>query len=153
MMGSYNEYNLAVALLNMASSYQALCKASRKMPDYDFTPGYPWYLLDFEDIEPAVVGWARSHASKLLEMCPDIVENPSCLNCRYLGMGVGAQGLCIGQTAVGCANYPKIIFSRDLVVPALMNAGNYDARWTDEEVYLQYKQEVLKHVKQNKQVP
>lgn len=150
MIGSYSEYNLAVALLNFASSYQALCKASKKLPDYDFTTNYPWYLLDFEDIEPAVVGWARQHASELLAMCPDIVENPSCLSCRYLGMGVGAQGLCIGQPATGCSNYPKIMFARDLVAPALMRAKNYNAKWSDEEVYLQYQQEVLRNVERNK---
>lgn len=150
MIGSYNEYNMAVALLNFAHSYQAMCKASRKLPDLDVSEGYPWFLLDYEEIEPAVVGWARMHASKLLDMCPDIVENPSCLGCRYLSMGLAASGLCVGQEAVKCANYPKILFERDLVKPALVAAGVYDPKWTDQEVYLNYQQEVLKRVNQNK---
>lgn len=149
-MGSYNEYNMAVALLNFASSYQAMCRALKKLPDYDFSTNYPWYLLDFEDIEPAVIGWARLHASELLKLCPDIVENPSCLTCRYLGLGLAASGQCVGRDAVNCANYPKIMFERELVKPALVKAGIYDPAWTDQEVYLHYQQEVLKHVEQHK---
>lgn len=150
MIGSYDEYNMAVALLNFASAYQKMCAASHKLEDYDFSAGYPWYILDFEEIEPAVVGWARVHASKLLEACPDIVENPACLACRYLGFGIGANGLCIGQQATNCSNYPKIMFSRDLVKAALIAANNYKDSWTDQEVYLQYQQEVLKHEQNHK---
>lgn len=150
MMGNYKEYNMAVALLNFAACYQKLCAASKKLPDLDMSENYPWFLLDYEDIETTVVGWARLHASKLLSICPDIVENPSCLQCRYLSLGLAASGLCVGQEAVGCANYPKIMFERDLVKPALVAAGNYDPKWTDQEVYLHYQQEVLKRVEENR---
>lgn len=145
MLGGHKEYNLAVALLNFRRAYKEMVRCSKALPDLDVTDGYPWYLLDFEAIEPAVLSWASIHASRLLDMCPDIVDNPACLDCASFGVGLGADGLCKGAADRQCANYPKIMFDRKQVVPALQRAGVYSPELSDQECYLLYNQEVLKH--------
>lgn len=143
MLGGEKEYNMAVALLNFKAAYQRLVKASKALPDLDVTEGYPFFLLDFEQIEPAVLSWCTVHAGKLLDQCPEIVENPACLKCEYFGQTM-ADGQCKGQEVKNCGIYPKIMFSREQCIPALQRAGVYSPKLTDNEVYLLYQQEVLK---------
>lgn len=144
MQGTHKEYNMAVALLNFRKSYKELVRCSKQLPDLDVTEGYPWFLLDFEEIEPAVLNWCSTHASKLLDACPDIVDNPACLDCPKFGIGLGSDGLCKGATDVKCSVYPKIMFNRHAVLPVLVRAGVYKTELSDEDCYLLYQQEVIK---------
>lgn len=71
-----NTHNLAKALLTLKAAYKQLVEASRDMPDYDISEAYPFYLLDFEAIEPAVLQWCTVHATRLLKRLPYQVESP-----------------------------------------------------------------------------
>lgn len=116
-MDGRNEYEMAVALLQFKKSYIDLCKASRKLPDLDVSDCYPFYLLDFEDIETAVIQWCNLHSNKLMEQVPDRVDNPACLSCVHMRIGLGADGLCKGGP---CTVYPYILFSKEACLPALL---------------------------------
>ena len=137
-MSESKEYNMAVALLNFKNSYKKLVAASKQLPNYDCSELYPFYLLDFETIEPAVLQWCTVHASKLIANIPDRVSNPACLQCSFFGDGIGSDGQCVGLARVQCNIYPFISFSRELVTPALI-AANFDlAGLSDTEVLLLY---------------
>lgn len=143
MMAGTKEYNMAVALLNFRAAYKQLVAASKQLPDLDLTTAYPFYLLDFEEIEPAVLNWCAIHAGKLLDGMPDIVDNPACLDCDYLQCGLGPDGQCLHRATTGCSVYPKIMFSREQCVPVLQNKGVDTSKLSTNDVYLLYVQEVL----------
>ena len=109
-MEGRNEYMMATALLQFKKAYSDLCAASRKLPDLDVSENYPFYLLDFEDIEQAVIQWCNIHTNRLMEQVPDRVDNPACVGCSSFRVGLGANGLCKGGP---CNNYPFILFSRE----------------------------------------
>lgn len=60
----------AKALLVFKDAYNVLVTASKRLPDYDVSERYPFYLLDFEEIAPAVTQWCTVNASKLLLKVP-----------------------------------------------------------------------------------
>lgn len=148
MIGTTKEYDMAVALLQFRAAYRRLVAASKAMPDLDISEAYPFYLLDFEVIEPAVLQWCSIHAAKLMETLPDIVANPACFNCAHLGSGVNAAGMCAGDPA--CPGYPIVSFTAAACKPALINAGYDVSKLSDAEVELLYIQEVQKRVTEGK---
>lgn len=147
MIGTTKEYDMAVALLQFKSAFQRLVTASKALPDLDVSEAYPFYLLDYEKIAPAVAQWCSIHAAKLMEALPDIVINPACLECEHVGRGVNAAGLCAGNQS--CSIYPYISFNVAQCKPALTKAGFALDQLSDSEVELIYIQEVDKHVKKN----
>lgn len=129
------EYNLAVALLQFKKSYLALVDASKAMPDYDASNCYPFYMLDFEEIGPAVSQWCSVHASELLAQVPDRVLNPACIRCsHYVKRG---PVYCALQ---GCFNHPEIVFSKDAIAPALLQYGIDIKDMTEEAAFVAYLQ-------------
>lgn len=149
MIGTTKEYDMAVALLQFKAAFHKLVTASKALPDLDVSEGYPFYLLDYEVIEPAVLQWCSIHAARLMEALPDVVTNPACLNCEHVGKGIGASGLCAGNQ--GCGIYPVISFSVAQCKPALIAAGYNVDRLSDSEVELLYMQEVQKRVEKRKE--
>lgn len=149
MIGTTKEYDMAVALLQFKAAFHKLVTASKALPDLDVSEGYPFYLLDYEVIEPAVLQWCSIHAARLMEALPDVVTNPACLNCEHVGKGIGASGLCAGNQ--GCGIYPVISFSPAQCKPALIAAGYSVDKLSDSEVELLYMQEVQKHVEKCKE--
>jgi hypothetical protein len=116
-MEGRNEYQMATALLQFKKAYSDLCAASRKLPDLDVSENYPFYLLDFEELEQAVKQWCNTHSNKLMEQVPDRVDNPACVSCSRFRNGLGADGLCKGEH---CPVYPYILFSREACMPLLL---------------------------------
>lgn len=149
MIGTTKEYDMAVALLQFKAAFHKLVTASKALPDLDVSEGYPFYLLDYEVIEPAVLQWCSIHAARLMEALPDIVTNPACLNCEHVGKGIGASGLCAGNQS--CGIYPVISFSPAQCKPALIAAGYAVDKLSDSEVELLYMQEVQKRVEKLKE--
>ena len=149
MIGTTKEYDMAVALLQFKAAFHKLVTASKALPDLDVSEGYPFYLLDYEVIEPAVLQWCSIHAARLMEALPDVVTNPACLNCEHVGKGIGASGLCAGNQ--GCGIYPVISFSPAQCKPALIAAGYSVDKLSDSEVELLYMQEVQKRVEKLKE--
>ena len=149
MIGTTKEYDMAVALLQFKAAFHKLVTASKALPDLDVSEGYPFYLLDYEVIEPAVLQWCSIHAARLMEALPDVVTNPACLNCEHVGKGIGASGLCAGNQ--GCGIYPVISFSPAQCKPALIAAGYNVDKLSDSEVELLYMQEVQKRVEKRKE--
>lgn len=149
MIGTTKEYDMAVALLQFKAAFHKLVTASKALPDLDVSEGYPFYLLDYEVIEPAVLQWCSIHASRLMEALPDVVTNPACLNCEHVGKGIGASGLCAGNQS--CGIYPVISFSPAQCKPALIAAGYSVDKLSDSEVELLYMQEVQKRVEKRKE--
>lgn len=149
MIGTTKEYDMAVALLQFKAAFHKLVTASKALPDLDVSEGYPFYLLDYEVIEPAVLQWCSIHAARLMEALPDVVTNPACLNCEHVGKGIGASGLCAGNQ--GCGIYPVISFSPAQCKPALIAAGYSVDKLSDSEVELLYMQEVQKRVEKRKE--
>lgn len=149
MIGTTKEYDMAVALLQFKAAFHKLVTASKALPDLDVSEGYPFYLLDYEVIEPAVLQWCSIHAARLMEALPDVVTNPACLNCEHVGKGIGASGLCAGNQ--GCGIYPVISFSPAQCKPALIAAGYTVDKLSDSEVELLYMQEVQKRVEKRKE--
>ena len=149
MIGTTKEYDMAVALLQFKAAFHKLVTASKAMPDLDVSEGYPFYLLDYEVIEPAVLQWCSIHAARLMEALPDVVTNPACLNCEHVGKGIGASGLCAGNQS--CGIYPVISFSVAQCKPALIAAGYNVDKLSDSEVELLYMQEVQKRVEKSKE--
>lgn len=149
MIGTTKEYDMAVALLQFKAAFHKLVTASKALPDLDVSEGYPFYLLDYEVIEPAVLQWCSIHAARLMEALPDIVTNPACLNCEHVGKGIGASGLCAGNQS--CGIYPVISFSPAQCKPALIAAGYTVDKLSDSEVELLYMQEVQKRVEKRKE--
>lgn len=149
MIGTTKEYDMAVALLQFKAAFHKLVTASKALPDLDVSEGYPFYLLDYEVIEPAVLQWCSIHAARLMEALPDVVTNPACLNCEHVGKGIGASGLCAGNQS--CGIYPVISFSVAQCKPALVAAGYSVDKLSDSEVELLYMQEVQKRVEKRKE--
>lgn len=149
MIGTTKEYDMAVALLQFKAAFHKLVTASKALPDLDVSEGYPFYLLDYEVIEPAVLQWCSIHAARLMEALPDVVTNPACLNCEHVGKGIGASGLCAGNQS--CGIYPVISFSPAQCKPALIAAGYTIDKLSDSEVELLYMQEVQKRVEKRKE--
>lgn len=149
MIGTTKEYDMAVALLQFKAAFHKLVTASKALPDLDVSEGYPFYLLDYEVIEPAVLQWCSIHAARLMEALPDVVTNPACLNCEHVGKGIGASGLCAGNQS--CGIYPVISFSVAQCKPALIAAGYTVDKLSDSEVELLYMQEVQKRVEKSKE--
>lgn len=151
MAGSEKEYRMAVALLDFKRSFSNLAAASKALPDLDVSDLYPFYLLDYEQIAPAVSQWCMHHASKLFEQLPDIVANPACFNCPHIGAELAPNGQCPYAAERGCYVFPKIMYSRQQCAPALVAAGYQLAGLSDGEVELLYLQEVEKRGKNSKQ--
>lgn len=149
MIGTTKEYDMAVALLQFKAAFHKLVTASKALPNLDVSEGYPFYLLDYEVIEPAVLQWCSIHAARLMEALPDVVTNPACLNCEHVGKGIGASGLCAGNQS--CGIYPVISFSPAQCKPALIAAGYTVDKLSDSEVELLYMQEVQKRVEKRKE--
>ena len=149
MIGTTKEYDMAVALLQFKAAFHKLVTASKALPDLDVSEAYPFYLLDYEVIEPAVLQWCSIHAARLMEALPDVVTNPACLNCEHVGKGIGASGLCAGNQS--CGIYPVISFSVAQCKPALIAAGYTVDKLSDSEVELLYMQEVQKRVEKSKE--
>lgn len=137
-MNDAKNYNLAVALLQFKTAYKNLVNASKELPDLDVSEDYPFFILDFEDIEPAVTQWCTIHASRLMQNLPDKVDNPACLACAYYRIGVGANGQCRGLTSIWCGIFPAIGFSREAVTPTLLKYGVDTSKLSDNDLHLLY---------------
>lgn len=138
-MSKLNEYNLMVAMLTFNESYKRLVAASSKLTDYDLTELYPFYLLDFEKIQPAVSQWCLYHASVIMAEQPDRVVNPACILCESAGLGIDNAGVCIGDAT--CVNFPFIAFSVDAVYPSILkytSPGSIVDKTNAVTVYLAY---------------
>lgn len=132
------EYNLAVAFINFKGAYSKLVEASMAMPDLDVSENYPFYLLDFEEIENAVKQWCVVHATRLMKYLPERVDNPRCLGCKHLRAGLNPQGLCVGLAEEGCSVHPEIPYSKAAVIPYLTNNGVDTSQLGDDEIHLLY---------------
>lgn len=118
------EYDLAVALLKLRAAWKELTDISVQV-DTDLTDGYPFYLLDFEEITPAVVQWCNIHAGRLIQNAPDRILNPTCLRCQYAFAGIAPDGRCVGHTrGIECQSYPEVPYSRQLVIAAMTTPSN-----------------------------
>lgn len=146
MYGS-KEYALAVALLQFSKAYEELIKASKRLPDMDLSDLYPFYLLDFEDIQPAVKQWCLHHASRIIAAVPDRVANPACTDCPYIFAGIDTSGICKGQTTMQCTNHPEIMFTREAVIPFLKANGVDYTDCDDATLQLLYCRKVEEHCK------
>lgn len=118
-MFGIKENALAVALLQFSHAYEELVKASKRLPTYDLSALYPFFLLDFEEIQPAVKQWCLYHAGDIIAQVPDRVPNPACIECPFIKAGLSSDGLCKGQEKTHCNNYPMIMFTRESVLPFL----------------------------------
>jgi hypothetical protein len=125
------EYNLAVALLQFKTIYKKLVKASKALPDYDCSMHYPFYLLDFEELEDAVCTWCLTHSIELMKSLPDRVDNPACLNCEFFRAGLANSGMCQGSLALNCMLYPYVRFEAAQVIPFLKRRGYTDVDLSD----------------------
>lgn len=137
MTDEYYNYKLAVALLRFKAAYAELVDASERLPGYDIGEAYPFYLLDFEQIKPAVQQWCTIHAAKLMRDLPDKVDNAACINCDYFRKGIGADGQCLGQKDKSCIIYPFIQFSREMAIAAMPEGVNL-SNLSDDELHLLY---------------
>lgn len=116
-----NELEFAQALIVFSNAWEAMVKASLACTDVDVSDLYPFYLLDYEEIAPAVKAWCLHHVSILMHNAPDRVYNPDCFGCQFADAGLDPEtGLCKGYTTVGCARHPFIIFTPEAVKPFLM---------------------------------
>lgn len=137
-MDKNKNYTLAVALLNFKAAYTKLTNAAAELPDLDVSEGYPFFMLDFEEIAPAVYQWCNIHAAKLMRDLPMIIKNPACTGCIYNGAGVTAGGLCVGAQQIGCNTYPEILYQRHIAVPKLTEAGIDTTDMNDDEIHFMY---------------
>lgn len=131
-------YKFAIALLRFKTAYKELVEASKALPDYDVSELYPFYLLDYEKIEPAVLQWCTVHASKLMENLPDRVDNPACATCPHFRIGLGPDGICKGASLVTCFNHPAVPFSREVALPVMLAAGVNVTGLSDKDLHLLY---------------
>lgn len=69
-------HRLANALINFKLAFNELTDASKAVPDYDISESYPFYLLDYEEIAPAVAQWCNIQATKLLKQLTYDVPSP-----------------------------------------------------------------------------
>lgn len=117
------EYQAAVAFLQLKIAYERLVKATQQLPDLDVSDCYPFYILDFEDIQPAVSQWCNVHATALMKHLPAQVDNPQCVGCTYFRQGIAKNGLCVGAHLQSCQVYPLIPYDRLQVTPFLKLHG------------------------------
>lgn len=117
------EYDMAVALLRFKSAYQNLVKSSKALPDYDISDYYPFYLIDFEELDNAVAQWCTVHAANMMSKLSDVVDNPACLDCKYFRAGLLPSGFCKGFEAMSCNEHPTIVFDKSKVIPFLVSQG------------------------------
>jgi len=128
-------YNAAVAFIKFNAAYKALTDATKALgDDLDLSESYPFFLLDFEEITPAVMQWSALHASKLIDMLPDIVPNPACITCSHFYEERNLNGSCI----TACDNYPTITFSRNACEPFMKQRNYAVANLTDNSLQLAY---------------
>ena len=144
MMGGQKEYNAAIAFLNFRQAWKKLVDATKVMPELDVSDAYPFYLLDFENIAPAVMNWAMIHAGRLMEQIPDMVVNPVCLanGCPFMGRELNSSGQCPGAETIGCVIYPRIMYTREQVENILRMRGHDTSKLNESEVQLLYVSEV-----------
>ena len=135
-MTGNKEYRLAVALLQFKSAYAQLATASLEMPEYDISQSYPFYLLDFEEITPAVLQWCTIHATNLMKSLPDRVDNPACADCEHLRAGISKNGLCTAPKS--CIHYPYISYLKESVQGFFATRGIDIAGLSDNEIHLLY---------------
>ena len=123
LLGS-NEYRFAQALLVFSSAWEELTKASLACPEQDVSDLYPFYLLDYEEIQPAVKSWCLHHASRIMKEVPDKVYNPACVQCSYMKAGLDpTTGLCMGFNEKQCGSHPYVMFEPAVVLPFLKKLG------------------------------
>lgn len=128
-MSVNKEARMAAAFINFKKAYNELVSASKAMgPDFDVSMNYPFYLLDFEEINSAVQTWCLVQAEALLQRLPDKVMNPACVACPHRGTEVKANSECTRGT---CPNFPVIVFTRDAVTPYLKSRGFDDQELRD----------------------
>lgn len=137
------EYDLMVAFIRFRDAYGKLVAASTRLPNYNLGEAYPFYILDFEEIEPAVNQWCNIQISKLMKQLPERVENPACLKCRFLGKGLLKNNTCFGLEATDCGLYPYVLYDKNIVTPALQQHG-ISTDTSDEWLHLNYLQLVRK---------
>lgn len=131
-----SEYRLAVAFLQFKVAFKELAEASKALPDLDVSEGYPFYLLDYEVIAPAVDQWCNIQATQLMKKLPEMIDNPNCVKCPHFREGLLPNGLCKGSP---CSSYPTIPFMRQLVIPFLTEHNiTVDEKMTDDVVHLLY---------------
>lgn len=154
MIGGNKEYRAAVAFLNFRKAWKQLTEATKNMPDLDVSEAYPFFLLDFETIAPAVMNWAMIHAGRLMEQLPDIVVNPACLanDCPFMGAPLGTDGLCKGAESRKCELYPRIMFAREQVESLLKSRGYDTTKMNESEVQLLYVSEVNKAINEHAKI-
>lgn len=129
------EYNMATALLQFKKAYSNLVACSKAMPNLDVSKNYPFYLLDFEEIEPAVAQWCNVQAAALFAKVPDRVVNPACLSCAHFKERSPVK--CSSEFK--CINYPEIPFSKEAVSGILLQYLGLDiAALTDNEAFARY---------------
>lgn len=132
------EYNLAVAFLQFRVAYSNLVATSKQLPKLDLSDNYPFFLLDFEEIAPAVQQWCVVHSTRLMQQLPERVDNPVCLSCKYLRSGLTKQGLCIGFEEMQCGVHPEIVFSVEGVRPYLLGKNINLSNLSADEIHLLY---------------
>ena len=138
-MTKSKEYDMAVALLQFKAAYQNLATASKALPeDTDLTEGYPFYLLDFVDIAPAVLQWCTLHAYAFMRQLPEQVDNPRCFTCPHYRVGLAPNGLCKEYDTVQCMVHPTMIYSKEAVIPFLLSQGYSIQELSDDELHLLY---------------
>jgi len=133
-----SEYNMAIALLQFRAAYENLVRAGKDLPDLDLSDGYPFYLLDYEEIKPAVLQWCSIHAARLMKQLPERVDNPACLQCGFYRAGLLPSGLCRGAETMHCSNYPVIVYSKEMVIPYLVSVGVAIDKLDNDSIHLLY---------------
>lgn len=141
MYGS-KEYRMAKALLMFNQAFKELAAASKALPDLDVSQFYPFYLLDYEQIQPDVEQWCLFHASKIINQVPDRVPNSACAGCPWLYAGVGPDGLCKGTKTTGCRQYPEMMFTRAVATTFLSSLGVDASQMDDAVLQMVYTQKV-----------
>ena len=141
MYGS-KEYRMAKALLMFNQAFKELAAASKALPDLDVSQLYPFYLLDYEQIQPDVEQWCLFHASKIINQVPDRVPNSACAGCPWLHAGIGPDGLCKGTKTTGCRQYPEMMFTRAAATTFLSSLGVDTSQMDDAVLQMVYTQKV-----------
>lgn len=145
-MSLRNDYRFAQALLRFSKAWEELAAASKAVDNYDVSELYPFYLLDYEEIQSAVKAWCLHHASNLLKHVPDLVYNPACMDCPYMQTGIDpATGCCRGHSYKECVLHPLVMFSVDTVIPFLTRCGVDIDGLSPEAIQLLYVRKVVEH--------
>lgn len=129
---------MAVAFIQFKAAFTKLAAASKALPDLDVSDSYPFYLLDYEEIAPAVAQWCTIHATRLLQQLPDQVDNPRCLECKFFRTGLDASGLCKGLAVTKCGVHPFMPFSIEAILPYLISKNINVANLTPGEAQIIY---------------